>query len=153
MSPDPTIASRDPVSGDGAPAGADGTPVLTVDHFNLWYGPTHALKDVTMTFAPRQVTALIGPSGCGKSTLLRSLNRLNDLVEGIRTEGDIRLLGTSVYGKKVDVIALRKRMSMRDCWHSTTRHDAPAITAARGCAPPMPPSPDVSSQRPERSPP
>jgi phosphate transport system ATP-binding protein len=89
-----------------------GPPVLEVEHFNLWYGPTHALKDVTMTFAPRQVTALIGPSGCGKSTLLRSLNRLNDLVEGVRTEGDVRLLGTSIYGKKVDVIALRKRMSM-----------------------------------------
>jgi phosphate transport system ATP-binding protein len=58
------------------------------------------------------VTALIGPSGCGKSTLLRSLNRLNDLVDGLRTEGDIRLLGQSVYAKRVDVIALRKRMSM-----------------------------------------
>ncbi len=58
------------------------------------------------------MTALIGPSGCGKSTLLRSLNRLNDLVDGIRTEGDVRLRGESVYGRGVDVIALRKRMSM-----------------------------------------
>jgi phosphate transport system ATP-binding protein len=86
--------------------------VLEVDHFNLWYGVSHALKDVTMTIGARQVTALIGPSGCGKSTLLRSLNRLNDLVDGIRTEGDVRLLGESVYARGVDVIALRKRMSM-----------------------------------------
>jgi phosphate transport system ATP-binding protein len=87
-------------------------PVLEVDHFQLWYGATHALKDVSMTIGARQVTALIGPSGCGKSTLLRSFNRLNDLVDGIRTEGDIRLLGDSVYRRGVDVIALRKRMSM-----------------------------------------
>ena len=86
--------------------------VLEVDHFNLWYGPRHALQDVSLSFGLKQVTALIGPSGCGKSTLLRSLNRLNDLVDGIRTEGDIRLLGDSVYKRGVDVIALRKRMSM-----------------------------------------
>jgi phosphate transport system ATP-binding protein len=86
--------------------------VLEVDHFNLYYGANKALMDISMSMGARQVTALIGPSGCGKSTLLRSLNRLNDLVEGVRTEGDIRLLGSSVYRKGVDVIALRKRMSM-----------------------------------------
>ena len=86
--------------------------VLEVDHFGLWYGQTHALKEVSLKIAAKKVTALIGPSGCGKSTLLRSLNRLNDLVDGIRTEGDVRLLGQSVYGRGVDVIALRKRMSM-----------------------------------------
>jgi phosphate transport system ATP-binding protein len=90
----------------GAPA------VLEVDHFNLWYGPTHALKDVSLAFGERQVTALIGPSGCGKSTLLRSLNRLNDLIDNLRTEGDVRLRGDSVYRRGVDVISLRKRMSM-----------------------------------------
>ena len=95
------------------PAPVPGTsPVIEVDHFQLWYGQTHALKDVSMTIGARQVTALIGPSGCGKSTLLRSLNRLNDLVDGVRTEGDVRLLGDSVYRRGVDVIALRKRMSM-----------------------------------------
>ncbi len=87
-------------------------PVLEVDRFHLWYGETHALTDVSLSIGARQVTALIGPSGCGKSTLLRSLNRLNDLVEGVRTEGDIRLRGASIYGKGVDVIALRKRMAM-----------------------------------------
>jgi phosphate transport system ATP-binding protein len=86
--------------------------VLEVDQFNLWYGPTHALKDVTLAVPERQVSALIGPSGCGKSTLLRSLNRLNDLVDGVRIEGDVRLRGDSVYRRGVDVIALRKRMSM-----------------------------------------
>jgi phosphate transport system ATP-binding protein len=86
--------------------------VLEVDQFNLWYGPTHALKDVTIGIGERRVTALIGPSGCGKSTLLRSLNRLNDLVDGVRIEGDVRLRGDSIYRRGVDVIALRKRMSM-----------------------------------------
>ena len=94
------------------PGTATADAVLEVDHFQLWYGPTHALKDVSLKIAVRKVTALIGPSGCGKSTLLRSLNRLNDLVDGIRTEGDVRLRGKSVYGRGVDVIALRKRMSM-----------------------------------------
>jgi phosphate transport system ATP-binding protein len=94
-------------------AASDASPVvLDVDQFNLWYGPTHALKDVTLGIRERQVTALIGPSGCGKSTLLRSLNRLNDLVDGVRIEGDVRLRGDSVYRRGVDVIALRKRMSM-----------------------------------------
>ena len=107
--PDP-LPATDPASRDAVPAA--GPPVLEVDHFHLWYGATHALKDVSLVLRPRQVTALIGPSGCGKSTLLRSLNRLNDLVDGVRTEGDVRLLGNSVYGKKVDVISLRKRMAM-----------------------------------------
>jgi phosphate transport system ATP-binding protein len=110
---DPRISAADETPRPAAASPlANAPPILEVDHFHLWYGPTHALQDVTMTFASRQVTALIGPSGCGKSTLLRALNRLNDLVEGVRTEGDVRLLGKSVYGKKVDVIALRKRMSM-----------------------------------------
>jgi phosphate transport system ATP-binding protein len=86
--------------------------VIEVEAFNLFYGPSHALKDVSMSIGARQVTALIGPSGCGKSTLLRSMNRLNDLVDGVRVTGDIRLRGESVYRRGVDVISLRKRMSM-----------------------------------------
>jgi len=108
MSPDVLPSARDLPP----PGTASADAVLEVDHFALWYGTTHALKDVSLRIAARKVTALIGPSGCGKSTLLRSLNRLNDLVDGIRTEGDIRLRGESVYGRGVDVIALRKRMSM-----------------------------------------
>jgi phosphate transport system ATP-binding protein len=108
MSPDAL-----PRSSDLPPPATPGQEsVIEVDRFHLWYGATHALKDVSLRIGARQVTALIGPSGCGKSTLLRSLNRLNDLVEGIRTEGDVRLLGNSVYARGVDVIALRKRMSM-----------------------------------------
>jgi phosphate transport system ATP-binding protein len=98
------------------PTGGEGRPpvdtVIEVDQFNLWYGKTHALKDVSMRIGARQVTALIGPSGCGKSTLLRSINRMNDLVDGVRVEGDIRLRGESVYRRGMDVIALRKRMAM-----------------------------------------
>ncbi len=86
--------------------------VLDIDRFNLWYGAKRALFDITMPVASGKVTALIGPSGCGKSTLLRSVNRLNDLLDIVRIEGDMRLLGDSIYGPGVDVIELRKRMGM-----------------------------------------
>jgi phosphate transport system ATP-binding protein len=87
-------------------------PVLEVDGFKLWYGATQALHDISMVVPRGKVTALIGPSGCGKSTLLRSVNRLNDLIESVRVEGDMRLNGDSIYGRHVDVIELRKRMGM-----------------------------------------
>ena len=86
--------------------------VLEVDRFNLWYGAAQALFDVSMKVPFGQVTALIGPSGCGKSTLLRSVNRLNDLVDTVRIEGDMRLSGDSIYAPGTDVIELRKRMGM-----------------------------------------
>jgi phosphate transport system ATP-binding protein len=86
--------------------------VLEARDFNLWYGDRHAIHDVSLNIAERKVTALLGPSGCGKSTLLRSINRLNDLVAGVRTSGDIRLHGDSVLGPDVDVIELRKRTGM-----------------------------------------
>ncbi|MDR3354672.1 MAG: phosphate ABC transporter ATP-binding protein PstB [Synergistaceae bacterium] len=78
---------------------------------NLFYGETKALKDVCMSIAAREVTALIGPSGCGKSTFLRTLNRLNDLVAGCRIEGEITLDGCDIYGD-IDVNMLRKRVGM-----------------------------------------
>ena len=88
-------------------------PVLGVDEFKLWYdGTAQALFDVCMDVPRGKVTALVGPSGCGKSTLLRSVNRLNDLIDGVRIEGDMRLEGDSIYGRSVDVIELRKRMGM-----------------------------------------
>lgn len=87
-------------------------PVVEVENFRLWYGQAKAIHGISMLIPRGQVTALIGPSGCGKSTLLRSINRLNDLIDSVRTEGDMRLNGDSVYGKNVDVIELRKRMGM-----------------------------------------
>jgi phosphate transport system ATP-binding protein len=86
--------------------------ILEIAHFNLWYGDTQALYDITMKIPKGKVTALIGPSGCGKSTLLRSVNRLNDLIDSVRIEGDMTLAGESIYGAGVDVIELRKRMGM-----------------------------------------
>jgi phosphate transport system ATP-binding protein len=83
---------------------------VEVERFNLWYGPRQAIFNVNLRVPERKVVALLGPSGCGKSTLLRALNRLNDLIPGVRTTGDIRLHGDSVLGPDVDVIELRKRM-------------------------------------------
>ncbi|MEY2785526.1 MAG: hypothetical protein RL277_1736 [Planctomycetota bacterium] len=86
--------------------------VLEVRGFELWYGAKQALWDIRMPIPHGKVTALIGPSGCGKSTLLRSVNRLNDLVDGVRIGGDMLLSGDSIYGPGVDVIELRKRIGM-----------------------------------------
>jgi phosphate transport system ATP-binding protein len=85
---------------------------VSIDAFNLWYGQSQALFDVSMIVPKGKVTALIGPSGCGKSTLLRSVNRLNDLVEGVRVSGDMKLGGRSIHDPAIDVIELRKRMGM-----------------------------------------
>ena len=79
---------------------------------NLWYGEKQALFDVDLTLAERRVTALIGPSGCGKSTFLRCLNRMNDIIEGCRIEGDIRLDGDDIYDRRVDVVQLRAKVGM-----------------------------------------
>jgi phosphate transport system ATP-binding protein len=87
-------------------------PMVEIDHLNLWYGVKAALRDVTMSVAKHRVTAYIGPSGCGKSTLLRCLNRMNDLVDGVRIEGAIRIGGTDIYDAALDVTTLRKRVGM-----------------------------------------
>jgi phosphate transport system ATP-binding protein len=86
--------------------------VLEIRDFELWYGAKQALHGITMPVSSGKVTALIGPSGCGKSTLLRSVNRLNDLVDGVRFSGDMKLNGDSIYAPGVDVIELRKRIGM-----------------------------------------
>jgi phosphate transport system ATP-binding protein len=80
--------------------------------FDLHYGAFHALKGVDLGIEDRKITALIGPSGCGKSTLLRSLNRMNDLIRGVRIGGRVLLDGDEVYAPGVDVCALRKRVGM-----------------------------------------
>lgn len=87
-------------------------PALDVQNFNLWYGLKQALHSISMPIPRGEVTALIGPSGCGKSTLLRSVNRMNDLIDGLTIRGDIRLAGDSIFAPGVDVIELRKRMGM-----------------------------------------
>jgi phosphate transport system ATP-binding protein len=83
-----------------------------VQDFNLWYGASQALWNVNMDIQSGMCTALIGPSGCGKSTLLRSKNRMNDLIDGLRTTGQMLLDGEPIFGPTIDVIALRKRMGM-----------------------------------------
>lgn len=84
---------------------------MAVENLNLYYGKFHALKNVSLGFPKNEVTALIGPSGCGKSTLLKTLNRMNDLVDGCKVEGDISLDGQDIY-KDVQVNNLRRRVGM-----------------------------------------
>ena len=85
--------------------------ILTAKNLNLWYGENHALKDINIELPEKQITALIGPSGCGKSTFLKCLNRMNDLVENCRIEGDICFNGTDIY-KNMDVSILRKKIGI-----------------------------------------
>jgi len=79
---------------------------------NLWYGDFHALKDVNASFEPKKITAIIGPSGCGKSTLLRVFNRMNDLIEGVRTDGEVLIDGANILDPCADLVALRKKVGM-----------------------------------------
>lgn len=85
--------------------------IIEAKNMNLWYGANHALKNINIALPERQITALIGPSGCGKSTFLKSLNRMNDLVEGCHIEGEITFDGVDIY-KNYDVNILRKRVGM-----------------------------------------
>ena len=83
-----------------------------VKDLNLYYGAFHALKGVSMDIPEKEITAFIGPSGCGKSTFLKTLNRMNDLVEGCRITGDVKLDGVDIFKDKLDVNVLRKRVGM-----------------------------------------
>jgi phosphate transport system ATP-binding protein len=85
---------------------------IAIEDFSFFYGKTQALFGINMSIPEKRVTSLIGPSGCGKSTLLRNMNRLNDLIDGVHHEGDIRLNGRSLYDPKIEVISLRKRVGM-----------------------------------------
>ena len=87
-------------------------PMVEIEHLSLWYGPKPALRDVSMAVPKHRVTAYIGPSGCGKSTLLRCLNRMNDLVDGVKIVGQIRIGGADIYDPGLDVTELRKRVGM-----------------------------------------
>ena len=85
--------------------------LFDINHLNLYYGDFHALKDVNLSLPEHEISAFIGPSGCGKSTLLKTLNRMNDLVEGCKITGEVKLAGIDIY-KDVDVNDLRKRVGM-----------------------------------------
>lgn len=87
-------------------------PKIEVDNLSFYYGVNQALFDVGITILERSVTALIGPSGCGKSTFLRTLNRMNDIIDGTRLTGSVLLEGGDIYAPEVDVVALRKRVGM-----------------------------------------
>ena len=99
MSPEPVDMSKHPA-------------IIEVENLHLYYGQSHALKDISLTMRKNQVTAFIGPSGCGKSTLLRCLNRMNDLIDSVRIEGSIRLDKDEITGRSTDVISLRRRVGM-----------------------------------------
>ncbi len=88
------------------------TDKITTEHLNLWYGGFHALKDVNAAFAANRITAIIGPSGCGKSTLLRVFNRMNDLIEGVRTGGKALIDDLDILAPGTDLVALRKKVGM-----------------------------------------
>jgi phosphate transport system ATP-binding protein len=85
---------------------------IQADNLNLWYGDFHALINVNTTFAEKQITAIIGPSGCGKSTLLRTFNRMNDLIEGVRTSGKVLIDNENILDENADLVALRKKVGM-----------------------------------------
>jgi phosphate transport system ATP-binding protein len=87
-------------------------PILNIEDLSLWYGEKKALNNISMQIPEKRITAFIGPSGCGKSTLLRCINRLNDLIDNVRVEGDIRFEDGSIYDPKLDINALRKRIGM-----------------------------------------
>ena len=91
---------------------AQETTSIDVQKMNLYYGKRQALKDVTLQIPKQRVTAFIGPSGCGKSTLLRSFNRMNDLVDGVRIDGEVIIDNQNIYAKGVDVADLRRRVGM-----------------------------------------
>jgi phosphate transport system ATP-binding protein len=87
-------------------------PVLRLENVHFYYSSFRAVKDITLEFAPRRITALIGPSGCGKSTLLRTFNRMNDLIPGTRVEGKVLYHDQDLYAKDVDAVEVRRRIGM-----------------------------------------
>jgi len=101
-----TLAAPDVVAGPAERG------LVRADRFSFWYGEKQALFEISMTAAPKSVTALIGPSGCGKSTFLRSINRMNALLPGVRHDGSIQLDDTDVYSGGIDPVTLRRRVGM-----------------------------------------
>ena len=85
---------------------------IRVKNLNLYYGTNHALKNINIKIPENEITAFIGPSGCGKSTFLKTLNRMNDLVENVKIEGEVLLDNEDIYSQKVDTTLLRKKVGM-----------------------------------------
>ncbi len=112
--PKPTVFSDVPDDDDLGDSGLRVVRPIMIDAagVDFYYGDVQALFDVTLSVPDKSVMALIGPSGCGKSTFLRTLNRMNDIIEGTRLEGTIRLDGEDIYRSDIDVVALRKRVGM-----------------------------------------
>jgi phosphate transport system ATP-binding protein len=102
-----TIPQNDPALDPGIK-----DPILRVESLSLWYGEKQALKEISLKIPEKKITAFIGPSGCGKSTLLRCINRLNDLIDGVRVEGDIKFQDRSIFDPRMEINALRKRIGM-----------------------------------------
>ncbi|MGG1312077.1 MULTISPECIES: phosphate ABC transporter ATP-binding protein PstB [Cohnella] len=86
--------------------------MIEIERLQLYYGTFHALKDISLSIPEKRVTAFIGPSGCGKSTLLRTLNRMNDAIDGVRIEGKVEIQGQDIYAPDMEVETLRKRVGM-----------------------------------------
>ena len=87
-------------------------PIIEARGLNLWYGPNHALKDISVAVPAHEITAFIGPSGCGKSTFLKTLNRMNDLIPNVKITGEVDFNGENIYAPSVDVTWLRSRIGM-----------------------------------------
>jgi phosphate transport system ATP-binding protein len=98
-------------AGERSDAGSD-APVFSLDGVNIFYGSFRAVRDVSVAIGENQITAFIGPSGCGKTTVLRSLNRMNDLIEGARVEGSVRYRGADLYAPSVSPTTVRRRIGM-----------------------------------------
>ncbi len=112
---DPTAVPEEKVSGEFDPRknlNPDAQTKIQIENLNFYYGAKQALYDVALPIREHQVTALIGPSGCGKSTFLRTLNRMNDLIPGTRTEGEAIMDGRNIYDSAIDVISLRQRIGI-----------------------------------------
>jgi phosphate transport system ATP-binding protein len=106
------VAAALPPSQPGSGTTPERSVKMDVRNLDLYYGPKQALKKITTSVAANSITALIGPSGCGKSTFLRCLNRMNDLIENVCIEGEVKLEGQNIYGRGVDVVELRQRVGM-----------------------------------------